>query len=135
MKNEGKLWKFKLRQIFENFDASWFSIPWGVTRASDFQRCILIFNSFNLDIHRIWNKAKSSAGFRTSAMFKASTTLGFIWDYNTCIVQPPIIKYSSCISCYFVWGSPKRKQSTSLAKRNGAPPPKGNTRQGYEMKD
>jgi hypothetical protein len=90
------------------------------------------FNSFNLDIHRIWNNAKSSAGFRTSAMFKTSTTLGFIWDNNTCIVQPPIIKYSSCISCYLVWDSPKRKQSTSLYKRNGAPPPKENTMQGYE---
>ena len=57
------------------------------------------FNSFNLDIHRIWNNAKSSVGFRTSAMFKTSTTLGFIWDNNTCIVQPTIIKYSSCITC------------------------------------
>ena len=109
-----------------------FQFHGGSQDASDFPRCILIFNSFNLDIHWIWNNTKSSVGFRTSAMFKASTTLGFIWDNNTCIVQPPIIKYSSCISCYLVWGSPKRKQSTSLTKRNGAPPPKGNTRQGYE---
>ena len=108
---------------------------WHCTRIQGSSACIIrkyIFQFIQSCNHRIWNNAKSSAGFRTSAMFKTSTTLGFIWDNNTCIVQPPIIKYSSCISCYLVWDSPKRKQSTSLTKRNGAPPPKENTMQGYE---
>ena len=61
----------------------------------------------------IMYNCKSSAGFRTSAMYshiqskdkcwlffllqrrqKASTTLGIVREYNTCIVQPPIIKYN-----------------------------------------
>ncbi len=48
--------------------------------------------------------AKSSAGFHTSAMSKASTTLGIVREYNTCIIvkKKKPKKYSSCINCYHV---------------------------------
>ena len=48
--------------------------------------CILIYN------------AKDSAGFfLLRRRQKASTALGIVREYNTCIVQPPIIKYSAAL--------------------------------------
>jgi hypothetical protein len=55
------------------------------------QQCILIYN------------AKASAGFffLLQRRQKASTTLGIVREYNTCIAQPPIMNTQAALLTWF----------------------------------